>query len=130
MKNVYVIGVFDLFHFGHVELLRRAKELGDRLIVAINGDEMVASYKRRPFLSEQDRLEVVKACRYVDDAFIIHEYDIDIIVHGDDWDGEGYLKQIRVTPEFLEEHHVSMVYLPYTKGISTSELVEKIKASK
>ena len=75
MKNVYVIGVFDLFHFGHVELLRRAKELGDRLIVAINGDEMVASYKRRPFLSEQDRLEVVKACRYVDDAFIIHEYD-------------------------------------------------------
>lgn len=74
MKNVYVIGVFDLFHFGHVELLRRAKELGDRLIVAINGDEMVASYKRRPFLSEQDRLEVVKACRYVDDAFIIHGY--------------------------------------------------------
>ena len=56
--------------------------------------------------------------------------NIDIIVHGDDWDGEGYLKQIRVTPEFLEEHHVSMVYLPYTKGISTSELVEKIKASK
>lgn len=55
--------------------MRRAKELGDRLIVAINGDEMVASYKRRPFLSEQDRLEVVKACRYVDDAFIIHEYD-------------------------------------------------------
>ena len=51
-------------------------------------------------------------------------------MHGDDWDGEGYLKQIRVTPEFLEEHHVSMVYLPYTKGISTSELVEKIKASK
>ena len=60
----------------------------------------------------------------------IKKYDIDIIVHGDDWDGEGYFKQIRVTPEFLEEHHVSMVYLPYTKGISTSELVEKIKASK
>ena len=49
MKNVYVIGVFDLFHFGHVELLRRARALGDRLIVAINGDDMVASYKRRPF---------------------------------------------------------------------------------
>ena len=133
MKNVYVIGVFDLFHFGHVELLRRARALGDRLIVAINGDDMV------PFLSEHDRLEVVKACRYVDEAFIIREYDnkeyikkygINVIVHGDDWDGEGYLKQIRVTPEFLEEHHVEMVYLPYTKGISTSELVEKIRSTK
>ena len=139
MKNVYVIGVFDLFHFGHVELLRRARALGDRLIVAINGDDMVACYKRRPFLSEHDRLEVVKACRYVDEAFIIREYDnkeyikkygINVIVHGDDWDGEGYLKQIRVTPEFLEEHHVEMVYLPYTKGISTSELVEKIRSTK
>lgn len=139
MQNiVYVIGVFDLFHTGHIELLRRAKDLGDKLIVAINGDEMVASYKRRPYLSEQDRLAVIEACRYVDEAFIIREYDnkeyikkykINQIVHGDDWEENSYMEQIRVTPEFLKEHNCELVLLPYTEGISTSELIERIKKS-
>ena len=74
-KNVYVIGVFDLFHKGHTEFLKKAKALGEKLIVAINGDDMVASYKRRPFYSEHDRLEIIKACKYVDEAFIIRQYD-------------------------------------------------------
>jgi glycerol-3-phosphate cytidylyltransferase len=135
-KNVYVIGVFDLFHRGHVELLRRAKELGNKLIVAVNGDELVAKYKRRPFVSQENRLAVIVACKYVDDAFIIEEYDnkealikygIDIIVHGDDWVGSSYLEQICVTQEFMDTHHIELVYLPYTKGISTSELVENIR---
>ena len=138
MKNIYVIGVFDLFHTGHVELLRRSKELGDKLIVAINGDEMVALYKRRPYLNEKDRLAVVKACRYVDDAFIIEEYDnkeylkrynIDVIVHGDDWDADSYMKQIRVSKDFLNENNIALEFLPYTQGISTSELIHKIKES-
>jgi len=135
-KNVYVIGVFDLFHRGHVELLRRSKELGDRLIVAINGDDMVASYKRKPYYHEEDRLAILKACRYVDEAFIVHDYDnkayiehyeIDAIVHGDDWEPESYKKQIRVTDEYLKERGVSLVLLPYTKGISTSQLLELIR---
>ena len=75
MITVYVIGVFDLFHRGHIELLKRAKGLGDKLIVAINSDEMVADYKRRPFINENDRLTVVEACSYVDEAFIIHGFD-------------------------------------------------------
>lgn len=137
-KTIYVIGVFDLFHTGHVELLRRSKELGDKLIVAINGDDMVSSYKRRPYLSEEDRLAVVKACRYVDDAFVIKEYDnkeylkqynIDVIVHGDDWDADGYMEQIRVTTDFLNENNITLEFLPYTEGISTSELIQKIKDS-
>jgi cytidyltransferase-like protein len=57
-KVVYVIGSFDLFHRGHVELLRRARALGDRLIVAINGDDIVEKYKRRPYIKEDDRLAV------------------------------------------------------------------------
>ncbi|HTO38091.1 MAG TPA: adenylyltransferase/cytidyltransferase family protein [Brumimicrobium sp.] len=137
-ENVYVIGVFDLFHTGHVELLKRAKELGDKLIVAINSDEMVASYKRTPFLSEADRLAIVESTKYVDEAFIINEYDnkefikkykITKIVHGDDWEKGSYMEQIRVTPEFLKENNCELVLLPYTKGISTSELIKRIKES-
>lgn len=135
-KVVYVIGVFDLFHSGHVRLLKRAKELGDKLVVAINGDDMVAEYKRRPYLSEEERLEVVQACRYVDEAFIIRQFDnkeailehnINIIVHGDDWKGDSYLNQIRVTAEFVETHGIELKFLPYTSGISTSDLIERIK---
>jgi len=137
MGVVYVIGVFDLFHRGHVELLRRSKELGDKLVVALNGDEMVASYKRYPYVNERDRLAVVEACKYVDEAFIIREYDnkeyikkygITKIVHGDDWDREGYLEQIRCSDAFLNENNCELVLLPYTNGISTSELIKEIKS--
>ena len=136
MITVYVIGVFDLFHRGHVELLKKAKGLGDRLVVAINSDEMVANYKRKPVINENDRLAVVKACSYVDEAFIIPDldnklyvikYNVDIIVHGDDWTGEGYLNQICMTPEFLQKHQIELVYLPYTKGISTSKIINSIQ---
>jgi len=135
-KRVYVIGVFDLFHKGHVELLRRAKSLGNYLIVAVNSDSLVASYKRKPYISEDNRLAVIQACKYVDEAFIIDEFDhkqylgkhnIDIIVHGDDWPNNSYLDQIRVNEEFLKENKIVMKYTPYTKGISTSEIVNKIK---
>lgn len=138
MINVYVIGVFDLFHTGHVELLRRSKELGDKLIVAINGDNMVAEYKRKPYMNEIDRLKIVESCRYVDKAFIVHGFDnkkllkkhqISKIVHGDDWGRESYLEQIRVDETFLQENNIEMVFLPYTEGISTGELIKQIKES-
>jgi glycerol-3-phosphate cytidylyltransferase len=138
MKIIYVVGVFDLFHSGHVKLLERARALGDKLVVAINGDEMVSLYKRRPYLSETERLEVIKACRYVDEAFIINDFDnkdvilkygVNTIVHGDDWTGDSYMEQIRLTPEFVKENSIEFVYLPYTKGISTSDLIQKIKNS-
>ncbi len=135
-KNVYVIGVFDLFHRGHVEFLKKAKSLGQNLIIAVNGDDMVASYKRRPFYSEDDRLEIIKSCKYVNEAFIIKEYDnkayiekyeIDAIVHGNDWERESYLQQIRVTEEYLKERNAELVLIPYTAGISTSQLIKLIK---
>lgn len=130
---VYVVGVFDLFHRGHVELLRKAKQLGDRLIVAINGDELTAAYKRRPIMTEEDRLEIVRACRFVDHAFITNSYDhcaavlkhkVNKIVHGDDWTGASYVQQIRLTPEFIAEHGIEMVYVPYWRGISTSQILK------
>lgn len=137
-ENVYVIGVFDLFHRGHVEFLKKARSLGKNLIVAVNGDEMVASYKGKPLYSESDRLEILKSCRFVDEAFIISVYDnkefiekykIDAIVHGDDWEVNSYMKQIRVTKEYLKEKKVELVLLPYTSGISTSQIRKMIKES-
>jgi glycerol-3-phosphate cytidylyltransferase len=135
-KNVYVIGVFDLFHRGHLELLKKAKKLGDRLIVAINGDEMVSEYKRKPFFSEKDRLEIINSLAIVDEAFITNKFDnsdilidqnISVIVHGNDWDRDSYLKQIRIDEHFLEENNISLAFVPYTAGISTSDLINQIK---
>ncbi len=137
-KTIYVIGVFDLFHSGHVKLLERAKAMGDWLIVAINSDELVSTYKRRPFIAEEDRLTVVGACKYVDEAFIIRAYDnkaylkkyeVAVIVHGDDWEKASYLEQLRIDETFLKEQQVTLQFLPYTAGISTSELIKRIKES-
>jgi glycerol-3-phosphate cytidylyltransferase len=135
-KNVYVIGVFDLFHRGHIEFLKKAKSLGHRMIVAINGDDMVASYKRKPFYSEADRLEIIKSLKFVDEAFIIRDYDnkvyieqygIDAIVHGNDWERNSYLQQIRVTDEYLKKRNTDLVLVPYTAGVSTSQIIKQIK---
>jgi len=132
---VYVVGVFDLFHRGHVELLRRAKTLGDGLVVAVNGDALTSQYKRPPLMREGDRLEIVRACRFVDEAFIINDFDnkphilkygIKKIVHGDDWTGDSYLEQIRLTPAFVAENGIELVFLPYWRGISTSDLIQAI----
>lgn len=137
-RNIYVIGVFDLFHRGHVELLKNSKALGENLIVAINSDLLVTKYKRAPIFSENDRLEIIKACRYVDEAFIAYDYDnkpyieqynIDAIIHGDDWEKSSYLKQIVVTEEYLNGRNVDLILLPYTKGVSSRDLIQKIKST-
>ena len=133
-RVVLVVGVFDLFHSGHVNLLRRSRELGDRLVVVVNGDALTSSYKRPPVMSEQDRLNVIAACRYVDGAEISNTYSIrDVIVrhgvtaivHGDDWEVESYKQQIRCDDAFLDKHGVKLVLLPYTPGISTSDIIAR-----
>ena len=130
---ILVVGVFDLFHTGHVNLLRAARALGERLVVIVNGDRLTSSYKRPPVMSEDDRLAVIAACRYVDAAEISNDYSIrdavvrhriTHIVHGDDWEVEGYKKQICCDDAFLEENGVALVMLPYTPGISTSDIID------
>jgi len=136
-KRVFVIGVFDLMHRGHLELLRRAKELGTILVVGINSDIKVASYKRKPYLNENERLEVVEALKFVDIAFIMNDtlqreniskYNIDVIVHGDDWPEELYLKHIGLDREYLEKNNIELKMLPHTEGISTSDIIKRIKS--
>lgn len=133
---VYAIGVFDLFHRGHLEFLEAARALGSRLVVAVNGDEMVTSYKRKPVHCEADRLTIVRALRCVDQAFVIRGYDnkpalmrhkVDMIVHGDDWKPESYMKQIVVDQEFLDRNRIVLHFVPYYKGVSTSAIIRDLR---
>lgn len=135
-KTVFVSGVFDLFHRGHVELLNRAAAYGDRLVVGVNSDDMVERYKRRPVFSQDDRLAIVKSMRCVSDAVIYGDFDLKpmvelfrpaFMVHGDDWPRGSYLKQIRMTEEDLIQYGVELVFLPYWRGTSTTSIVNQLR---
>jgi len=131
MTRVYADMVADLFHYGHVDFLRRARSLGDFLLVGIHSDATVERYKRAPVLAMDERVRVVEACRYVDevvadaplsvDAAWIERHAIDLVVHGDDLD-EGELDAMYRVP--AERGMLRTV--PYTAGISTSEILHRI----
>ena len=131
MKKIYVDIVGDLFHLGHVNLFKKARALGDYLIVGVHADKDVEFYKRKPVLSLKERSEVIKSCRYVDEVVesaplvitnnFINKYDISYVVHGDD-----------VSDEVKRQHKIpydlGMVkYVPYTEGISTTDIIQRIK---
>jgi cytidyltransferase-like protein len=131
MTRVYVDMVADLFHGGHVEFLRQARELGDELLVGIHSDEAVASYKRRPIMTMDERVAVVAACRYVDrvlpdaplvlDAAWIASHGIDLVAHGDDFDATELARWYGVPLELG-----IMRTVPYTRGVSTSEILGRL----
>tara|TARA_Y100001937_G_scaffold21799_1_gene30780 strand:+ start:829 stop:1230 length:402 start_codon:yes stop_codon:yes gene_type:complete len=131
MVRVYADVVGDLFHVGHINLFKQARELGDYLIVGVHSDKAVSSYKRVPILDENTRYEIVKNCRLVDQVIIdapltltktfIRDNKIDIVAHGND-----------TNPNFEEQHKAAidmgiMRYLKYTPGISTTDIINKIK---
>ncbi len=122
-KRVITFGTFDLFHIGHVEILRRARELGDCLIVGVSSDAMNFSKKQMyPVYPHNHRMAIVKAVRYVDEVFMeeslelkreyLLRYKADVLVMGDDWAGRF--------DEFKDICDV--VYLPRTPYISSSEV--------
>ena len=124
MTTILTYGTFDLFHVGHVRLLRRLSESCDRLIVGCSTDEFNALKGKKSIFSYQDRAEILSSCRYVDQVFPentweqkvedISKYNADIFAIGDDWVGKF---------DFLEtETHCKVIYLPRTKGISTTEV--------
>ena len=124
MKRVITYGTFDLLHYGHVNILRRAKELGDYLIVALSTDEFnwVEKQKKCYFAYEQ-RKQLLEAIRYVDLVIPetnweqkrtdIHKYHVDIFVIGDDWKGKF---------DFLRDEGVEVRYPPRTPEISTTQI--------
>lgn len=123
MKKVITYGTFDLLHYGHVNLLERAKKLGDYLIVAISTDEFNWNMKQKKcYFSYEERKRLVEAIRYVDlvipeesweqKARDVEEFKVDTFVIGDDWKGKF---------DFLEEQ-CEVVYLPRTPEISTTQI--------
>ena len=132
--RVYVGGTFDLFHYGHIELLRKCAQLGE-VVVALNTDAFTTKFKRKPIMTFDERKAVLESCMYVtevvenvggeDSSITIKQVMPNIIVHGDDWTGESYLKQMNLTQEFLDEHSIEIRYFPYTKSISTSEIIKR-----
>ena len=137
-RLAYAGGTFDLFHAGHVRFFAQVKAaVADALIVSLNTDAFAARYKRRPVMPLADRLTLVAACRYVD-AVVINEGDEDstvaiakvrpsCIVHGNDWTGEALMRQMGLSPAFLRTRDIRLVYVPYSAGVSTSQLLARIQ---
>ena len=122
MKTVLTYGTFDLLHVGHINLLRRAKALGDKLIVAISTDEFNAMKHKQAYYPFEQRKQILEAIRYVDLVIPeenweqkisdVQKYNVDTFVMGHDWEGEF---------DFLKEY-CEVIYLPRTDGISTTKV--------
>ncbi len=135
MKKIigYTTGVYDLFHIGHLNLLRRAKEQCDYLIVGVSTDNLVQEYKNKtPIIPYEERVEIIKAIRYVDevvpqinrDKFKAWEkYQFNRMFVGDDWKNSSLFSEVE---EKFKEVGVELVYFPYTKGTSSTLLREVI----
>ena len=128
MIKVITYGTFDLFHVGHVNLLRRARSLGDYLVVALSTDEFNAGKHKHSFFSYEERKAIVESCRYVDLVIPetdweqkirdVSEYHIDKFVMGDDWKGKF---------DFLRDY-CEVIYLPRTPNISSTGIKQGIHA--
>lgn len=134
------VGVFDLFHVGHLNLLERCKGMCDHLIVAVCGDDYVTQIKHKtPVYPEEQRRRILSALKCVDEVIsvsiaetenkmlLIQHHPFDVLFSGDDWKGSA--RYLRTEKQF-EEYGAKIEYLPYTKGVSTTETKEKIKRKK
>jgi len=140
-KIVYTGGTFDLFHSGHTRFLKACRRLAGedgKVIVALNEDDFIQAYKGKPpIMSFAERKEVLLACKYVDGVVpnfsgadskpCIGSVQPDLVVIGDDWARKDYYAQMQFTQAWLDKHDIGLVYVPYTQGVSTTELKQRIK---
>ena len=130
----YTTGVYDLFHIGHLNLLKNAKGMCDKLIVGVTVDELVKYKGKNAMIPFEDRIEIVRSCRYVDAA--VPQYDMDklkackklkadILFVGDDWydtpKWQDYEREFK-------EAGIKIVYFPYTKGVSSTQITRALDA--
>ena len=136
-KIGYTQGVFDMFHVGHLEILKKAKERCDYLIVGVSTDELVWEYKHKhPIIPLSDRIEIVSAIKYVDKVVVQENMDkfaaweklgYNALFHGDDWKNSSIYEEAQ---KRLSEVGVDVIFLPHTPGISTTiitEIVSKVR---
>ena len=131
-KIVYVQGTWDLFHVGHVNILRKAHRMAKELIAGVNTDESVKNHKGEfPVMPYCDRVKILKVCRYVDrviksdltfDIDMLRRYRIEVLVLGSDWENK-YLAGV----DEAKKMGIKIVYFPYTTGISTTKIKEIIR---
>lgn len=130
----YTTGVYDLFHVGHLNLLKNAKGMCDKLVVGVTVDELVAYKGKQSMIPFEDRIELVRSCKYVDAA--VPQYDMDklaackklgaqFLFVGDDWYGTEKWKKYE---EDFSREGIKIVYFPYTKGISSTKINEALSA--
>jgi glycerol-3-phosphate cytidylyltransferase len=141
---VYTGGTFDLFHSAHVRFLKACRRLAGqdgRVVVALNSDAFIQAYKgSSPIMSFDERKEVLLGCRYVDAVVAniggadskpsIEQVMPDLIVIGDDWARKDYYAQMQFTRDWLDQMDIQLVYVPYTPGISTTDIKKRVAGLK
>jgi glycerol-3-phosphate cytidylyltransferase len=137
--DVYTGGTFDLFHLGHVNLLRQCREIAGTgtVTVGLNTDSFAESYKRKPICTLEERFAVVEACRYVDEVvinwggadsrMIVDSVRPNYVVVGDDWQQRDYNTQMGWDEAWLRDRDIGILFVPYTKEVSSSDIISRIK---
>ena len=133
-RKGYTAGVYDMFHIGHLNILKNAKELCDYLVVAVTTDELCFSRKKKyPIINLDDRMKIINSIKYVDEVIkqenmnkveAVLDNDCDVLFVGSDWKGTQSWNRIE---KELKKYNIDVVYLEHTDGISSTILREKVK---
>jgi len=135
---LYTGGTFDLFHAGHVNFLKNCRKIAAKIVVSLNTDEFIESYKGKPpVCSYADRKAILESCVYVDEVIenvggadskpSILQVKPNIIAIGTDWAKKDYYAQMQFTQQWLDKHDILLVYIPYTEHVSPTLLKQRVK---
>lgn len=129
-RKIYMDGIFDLFHVGHVEAIKKMKEFGSYIMIGVVSDEDATDYKRSPIINELHRVEMIKQCKYVDEVIFpcpmsvtqefMKDNHIDVVVHGFK-DESDYNKQ----RDYFKD--IDLVIIPYSTLDNTTDIINRIK---
>ena len=137
-KVLYTGGTFDIFHAGHVNFLKMCSKICGEVVVSLNRDEFIERYKgTAPVFSYKEREACLKSCNYVSRVVVntgdedskpaILQSKANILAVGNDWCQKDYYKQMSFDQEWLDINDITLIYLPYTTGVSSTKIIEKIK---